>query len=275
MKNSRFQIPDSRLNPPTPTSPFDKGGQRGILKRGKGGLYAFIVLCCLFFSLDVKAEPRVPEKLTYSVYWSGIKAGSASLEVENTPEGIRIMSRATSAPVISIFYKVEDIAQSILYPDGYPSSYTLKISEGKHRRDKTTLFGTKSDKEPQKVMYSNKLENETMKFNLEKQTFDPLSGFYAIRKRQLVVGQSEFIDIFDSKKLWSVEVQILRKQHISTPAGEFDTIVVKPLLQSEGIFMKKGEIYIWLTDDEQKVPVMMKSKVKIGSIIAKLVEGAY
>ncbi|MDZ4383589.1 MAG: DUF3108 domain-containing protein, partial [Thermodesulfovibrionia bacterium] len=91
------------------------------------------VLCSVFCVLDVKAEPKVPEKLTYSVYWSGIKAGSASLEVENTPEGIRIMSRATSAPVISIFYKVEDIAQSILYPDGYPSSYILKISEGKHR----------------------------------------------------------------------------------------------------------------------------------------------
>ncbi len=39
--------------------------------------------------------------------------------------------------------------------------------------------------------------------------------------------------------------------------------------------MKKGEIHIWLTDDEKKIPVMMKSKVKIGSFVAKLAEGAY
>ena len=228
-------------------------------------------LCSVFCVLDVKAEPKVPEKLVYHVYWSGIKAGSASLEVENTPEGTTITSRTTSAGFISMFYKVEDLAQSILYPDGYPRTYILKIREGRHTRDKATFFEAKSNNGAQKVTHLNKLDNEETKFDLERQAFDPLSGLYAIRKRRLVVGQSESIDIFDSKKLWSVEVQVLRKEHISMPAGEFDTIVIKPLLQSEGIFMKKGEIYIWLTDDEQKIPVMMKSKVKIGSIIAKLV----
>ena len=39
--------------------------------------------------------------------------------------------------------------------------------------------------------------------------------------------------------------------------------------------MKKGEIHIWLTDDEKKIPVMIKSKVKIGSIVIKLAEGEY
>jgi len=110
---------------------------------------------------------------------------------------------------------------------------------------------------------------------LGKQAFDPLSGFYNIRKRQLKAGHSEYLDIFDSKKLWSVEVQVIGKERVSTPAGEFDTILIKPLMQSEGIFMRKGEIYIWLTDDDKKIPVMIKSEVKVGTFVAKLAEGDY
>ncbi len=89
------------------------------------------------------------------------------------------------------------------------------------------------------------------------------------------MGRPEYIDIFDSKKLWNTEVQVLRKERVRVPAGEFDTIVIKPLLKSEGVFMKKGEIYIWLTDDDKKIPVMIKSKVKIGNFKVKLVEGVY
>ncbi|NIP40434.1 DUF3108 domain-containing protein, partial [Candidatus Saccharibacteria bacterium] len=42
-----------------------------------------------------------------------------------------------------------------------------------------------------------------------------------------------------------------KKEKITIPAGTFDTIKVKPLLKSEGIFMRKGDVYIWLTDDEK------------------------
>jgi hypothetical protein len=205
----------------------------------------------------------------------GIRAGMATLDFEETPEGVIIKSHATSAPFISLFYKVDDVAQSTLYPDGYPQNYILKIQEGRHRRHKITYFGIKPKDGLQKVIYNNKLDNETVEFYLEKQAFDPLSGFYEIRKRPLRVGHSEYLDVFDSKKLWNVEVQVLRKERVKIPAGEFDTIIIKPLLQSEGIFMKKGEIHIWLTDDEKRIPIMVKSKVKIGSFIAKLVEGAY
>ncbi len=68
---------------------------------------------------------------------------------------------------------------------------------------------------------------------------------------------------------------MLRKEKVGVPAGEFDTIVVKPLMKSEGIFSRKGEIYIWLTDDERRIPVMLKTKVKIGSVNATLVGGTY
>ncbi len=235
----------------------------------------YSVLCILCFPSYLGADPSIPEKLVYSLYWSGIKAGNASLEIDNTSEGISITSRATSADFISLFYRVEDIVENTLYQDGYPKNYRIKLREGRHRREKEVEFGEKLENGFQKIIYKNKLDNETIMFNLEKRAFDPLSGFYAIRKRQLEIGSSEYIDVFDNKKLWNVEVQVMKREHISVPAGEFDAIVIKPILKSEGIFMKKGDVYVWLTDDEKKIPVMMKSKIKIGSITAKLIELKY
>jgi hypothetical protein len=89
------------------------------------------------------------------------------------------------------------------------------------------------------------------------------------------VGKSLYVDIFDSNKLWKVEVLVLRKEKIKTKLGSFNTVVIKPLMQSEGIFNKKGEIFIWLTDDQKHVPVKMQTKVVVGSITATLVAGAY
>ncbi len=249
-------------------------------KKSKGKklrqIFIFLSICYLLFTICpvYASDSPIKAKFVYNIYWSGIKAGEATLSYENTPEGIAITSRAQSAPFISIFYKVDDLSQSILAPDGHPNKYTVKIREGSRKRDKVTYFSAKSESNAQKVIYTDKLNNERVEFNLEKQAFDPLSAAYEISRRKLRPGRSEYIDIFDNKKVYNTEVQVLGKERISTPAGEFDTILIKPLLKSEGIFIQKGEIYIWLTDDEKRIPVMIKSKVKIGSVTVQMVEGA-
>ena len=70
-------------------------------------------------------------------------------------------------------------------------------------------------------------------------------------------------------------MQVLRREKIALPLGTFETIVVKPLMKSEGIFSRKGDILIWLTDDAKHIPVQMQTKVVVGSITATLVQGYY
>ncbi|MEF9427133.1 MAG: DUF3108 domain-containing protein, partial [Candidatus Mariimomonas ferrooxydans] len=195
----------------------------------------FFVFYLVFFSVCIEAGPKIPEKFVYDVYWLGIRAGTATLEFKETPEGVTIKSSVVSAPFISVFYEVDDFAQSTLYVDGYPRDYILKVREGRSRRDKATHFMTKPADGPQKIIYNNKLDDHISEYYLMKQAFDPLSGFYEIRKRPLKVGHPAYLDIFDSKKVWNVEVQVLRKERVRIPDGEFDTIVIKPLMQSEGI----------------------------------------
>jgi len=120
-------------------------------------------------------------------------------------------------------------------------------------------------------------ENHLAIYNNGQDTFsvpayvqDVLSAFYLIRTRELKVGQSIFVDNHADKKNYPLEVKVLRKERIKVPAGTFDCVVVEPILRASGIFQQKGSLTVWLTDDQIKMPVLMKSKVVIGSISTEL-----
>jgi hypothetical protein len=196
--------------------------------------------------------------------------------VTNDGDRVKILSTAESAPWVSVFYTVDDRVESTLLkksPDSsfQTSQYRLKIREGRHRRDKEVIF----DHNNKRAIYVDHLKKERKDFEIAPSVFDPLSGFFHLRSQKLSVGQSVYIAIFDSKKVWNVEVRVLKKEKVTLPAGTVNAIVVKPLMQSEGIFSRKGEMVIWLTDDEKHIPVKMQTKVAIGSITATLVKGIY
>jgi hypothetical protein len=240
-----------------------------------------ILLCVLylaFFASYALADPfKMPEKFVYDLTWTGISAGTATLEFVNDGEKMKIVSTARSADWVSVFYTVEDRVESIqtknnpLHFRAQPVNYRMKIREGKHRKDKEVIF----DADKNRAVYIDHRNNEKKEFDLPSTVFDPLSGFYQVRTLKLAVGETVYVTVFDSKKVWNVEVQVLRKEKVTLPSGTFDTIVIKPLMKSEGIFSRKGDIYIWLTDDPKHIPVKMQTKAAVGSIIATLVRGNY
>jgi hypothetical protein len=69
-----------------------------------------------------------------------------------------------------------------------------------------------------------------------------------------------------------MEVRVLGRQKVKTPAGTFSCVAIEPVLKAGGIFKNKGRLVIWLTDDERRMPVLMKSKVAVGSISVVLQE---
>lgn len=239
----------------------------------------FLYICANAFAFDI------PEKLHYDLTWAGIKAGESILEAKDNGTDIQFISKASSAKWVSIFYKVEDTVVSTLKKQTAedralktdkvfmwtPQSYRIKLREGRYRRDKEIVF----DHAAKKAKYTNYLNDETASYDINNLTLDPLSCLYYVRRLPLKVGRSVFIEVFDSKKLYKVEIQVLNKETVETPAGTFKTILIKPIIKSEGIFYRKGDILIWLTDDEKKTPVLLKTKVQFGSVKAVLVGGKY
>lgn len=108
------------------------------------------ILCVIipqifFLSISHPTPFAIPEKFIYDLTWTGIKAGTASLELRNEEDKVRIISTAQSAPWVSVFYTVNDRVESTLLkksPETFfqPSQYRIKIREGRHRRDKEIIF---------------------------------------------------------------------------------------------------------------------------------------
>ena len=242
------------------------------------GSYIFAAFVLILISLtSAAAAYTIPERLEYDLTWSGIKAGTASLEVVENGPYIQFISRAVSSDFVSVFYRVEDLAVSSLLKEshktlpGKPYSYRLKTSEGRHRKDKEVFFDFKA----KKATYNNYLDKEQQVFDINDTTMDALSCFFYVRYLPLPVGKSLYVEIFDSKKLYKAEVQVVRKEEIRIPLGTFTAILIKPILLSEGLFSRKGDVLIWVTDDEKRLPLLLKTKIKVGAIKATLTGGKY
>lgn len=244
--------------------------------RRLAGRLALLIIAMLLVMATAASALTIPEKLVYDLTWTGISAGTATQEIIDGKDSVRIVSTARSADWISVFFPVEDRVESVLTrvppPQlGLPLNFRMKIREGRHRRNKEIVF----DHARGKARYIDHLGGEKAELEIGSKTYDPYSCFYYVRTLPLEVGKPVFVSILDNKRLWNIEVQVLKKERIETMLGEVDTILIKPLIKSEGIFQKKGAIYIWLTDDERRIPVKMKTKVAIGSITATLVGGNF
>ena len=101
---------------------------------------------------------------------------------------------------------------------------------------------------------------------------DVLTAFYYIRTVALEPGQTIKLNYVDHDSAKVMDVRVLKRETVDVPAGQFKCIVVEPMLQAAGVFKQEGEVKVWLTDDRLKMPVLMKSKVLVGSIYAELNE---
>jgi hypothetical protein len=212
------------------------------------------------------------EKLTYDISFSKIvKAGISTLEVRsgepvNDKPTIEIVSETHSTGIVDTFYPVKDFVKSTVDAENFSSiAYSQKESHGPKKRDREMRFDATGNSVT--VVTNGKSETHPISGLVQ----DALSSLYYVRiRKDLSPSRAIVVHTQDNDKTWSVEVTTLGKEHISTPAGEFDTIKIRTYPKYDGVFMNTGEIYVWLTDDANRVPVQMKSVLSIGSIVATL-----
>lgn len=211
------------------------------------------------------------ERLAYDVTYLGAKAGIAVMEVtEKTNlkgrEVYHIVSTAQSNDFVSLFYPVDDRVESFIDVEGFYSHYIkVKQHQGKRRREKVISF---DQIQHRAVQFKN---NKEKVFEIPPRVQDSLSSLYFFRvKNTIDVGRSVFIHVHESEKNWLLEIRGLARERVTTPVGTFNTIKVQAKVQYEGLFMDKGDVFIWFTEDEKRIPVMMRSKIKIGTITAVL-----
>lgn len=218
--------------------------------------------------LPVERLPFAPgEQLDFAVKYGVVRAGDARLAVEsledvNGEPVYRLVSTASSSRFFSTFFTVKDRVESLWsLSRRVPLRFEKHIHEGNYRKDSVIEF----DHEQGHAIYENGDRME-----IEAGTQDVLSAFYFIRCNRLDVGKSVHVPNHSDGENYPLEVKVVRRETIEVPAGKFRCVVVEPLLKSAGLFKQEGRLTIWLTDDARKMPVLMKSKVAVGSIVAEL-----
>ncbi|GAQ94043.1 hypothetical protein TAGGR_1213 [Thermodesulfovibrio aggregans] len=210
----------------------------------------------------------INETMKFDIYWMGIYVGSATVSVKGDGNTITITSMVKSASFISNFYYVNDHAESQI-ENGKPKHFTLVQIEGKYRGNKETIF----DYEKGEIVFINHLKNNTTYHKgIDKVFMDVLSGFFYLRTLTINLNEPVAIDIFDSNKFTTVVVQPIKEEKIELSDKQIDAIVIKPQLDTEGLFKRKGDIIIWLSKDNSKIPLKIETKVPVGKVVAELKE---
>ena len=92
---------------------------------------------------------------------------------------------------------------------------------------------------------------------------DDISFIYYARSLRLNVGEEYNLNRYFKAEHNPVTLKVLRRQQIKVPAGTFDTIVIQPIITTEGLFAEGGEAELYLTDDEHRHMVYMSVKMPI------------
>jgi hypothetical protein len=216
-----------------------------------------------------KVENRafsVGEHLVFDIAYGMVKAGTATMSIPDTQRVngrlcLHIVTTAESSPFFSNLFKVRDRVESLLDLDGIFSwRFEKHLREGRYKAERTELY----DQVNRRVFY----RNDTIP--APQYVMDILCAFYYTRTQALEVGGSLDLNAFGDGKVYPLRVLVHRRETIKVPAGRFPCIVVEPVIKGEGIFNQKGKLTIWLTDDERRIPVLLKSKVLVGSIDCRL-----
>lgn len=224
---------------------------------------------------DGSVLPAVPipfkpgESLKFSVQYGFIKAGYAWLQVESVRKDdghavYELVARAESNGFFDHVYKVRNRIESDWDTTGrFSRRYAEDRHEGHYRAKSEIRF----DYDQQEARY-----DDGQTFPIPPGVQDALSSFYYTRTQALPLGGSVYFDYHASHKSQPLEVKVLGRERVKVPAGEFDCVAIEPILNAGGIFKNKGRLVIWITDDARRMPVLMRSKVTIGSVSVLLVE---
>ena len=208
----------------------------------------------------------VGEWLQFDIGYGFINAGTATMEVQEIIEyngrpAYQLVSTARSNKFFSSFYPVRDRVESIFDAIGLFSwKFDKQLREGNYRAHREYTF----DQINHFVVY----KGDTI--GVAPYVQDVLSVLYFVRTQPLEVGRSIFVDNFTDGKNYPLEVKVHGREKVKTKAGQFDCLVLEPLLRSAGVFKHEGKLTVYMTDDRLRLPVMMKSKVVVGSITAEL-----
>jgi hypothetical protein len=226
-------------------------------------------------------EPFTPgEMLTYDVTWSVFRAGEVTATLRSTGEGsndaYEVTATARTQGFVSLLFDVYDEFRSFFSPQTLCSQRIVKkVNEGRRHKDTLIVFDTirnlalLDERDLRQANAPAKHAENEIPVCVE----DVVTAFYYLRRQHLEVGRTIEVPVNDGSKTQRVVVEVQAREKIQTPMGTFDAFRVEPkgingLLN--GLLKSKGRMLIWLSADNQQLPLRIKAMISLGSITGTL-----
>lgn len=215
------------------------------------------------------------EELSFLVYYDApiigkLYAGKAALELNKSDEKINGQSvfyavgRGYSIGTFDFFFKVRDRFESWFDTDSIRSyQFMRRTNEGGYVVDDDVRFDYEKG-----LAISRKKE-----IKIGKSVQDLVSAFYFARNldiSKIPVGGSFPINFYLDDSLYTSVIIYEGKEIVETRLGKFRTMKFKPMVVEGEVFDNPYPMFLWVTDDKNRIPILVKSEVIVGSVKGEL-----
>ncbi|WP_374174271.1 DUF3108 domain-containing protein [Flavobacterium tructae] len=236
-----------------------------------------LVLTTLSFDTQKEDAFDTGEYFKFRIHYGIINAGYATLEIKdatiNNKKVFHAVGKGYTTGMSKFFFKVEDLYESYFdKQNGDPYRYVRKINEGGYTKNQEGFF----DQSEKKVLVKDYKRKTEKTIVITDNVQDIISSFYYLRNHpnidKLKSGEAITIDMFFDDEITKFKLKYVGRQDITTKFGTVSSMVFKPLVQTGRVFKEKESVTLWITDDENKVPIRIKADLAVGSLKADLDE---
>lgn len=210
---------------------------------------------------------RLGERLEYNAKVNFLHVGSGTMTVEglDTVRGHVTFHTVFNVHGRMLFFGVDDHYASWIDTLTHGSlRYVQRIHEGGYRKQRDYEFF------PERATFSDDEtpgEQPSVPYAL-----DDASFIYYVRTMDLEVGKSYELNRYFDPRANPVRIDVVRREHVEVPAGEFDAIVLRPTIKTKGLFSEGGHAEIWLADDSTRAVLKLTSGLPFGTLVLELKE---
>ncbi|MGB3607273.1 DUF3108 domain-containing protein [Psychroserpens sp.] len=235
------------------------------------------LICCFQVSFAQKTSAyQDGEWFKFEMSYSNfLKAGNATLEVNETSLNgkpvYHVVGKGWTTGAIKWFFKVKDRYESYIDKEtGMPHKFIRKIDEGGHTKDIQINF----DHYKQEALVENKKRKTVKTVATEKDVQDMVSAFYYLRNNydtdKIKVDEIVSLNMFFDEENYNFKLKFLGRETIDTEFGRIKTLRFRPYVMAGRVFKEQESLTLWVSADDNKIPLKIKADLAVGSLQANL-----
>lgn len=238
-------------------------------------LFAFVTgAYCQEVAKTADVAFQAGEQITYKLKYGFFTAAEAVIKVENSTQkfegkpALHIYANAKTAGTFNLLFNVRNKYETFIDPHTLlPYYYQEDRKEAKYRHtDKVTFDHDKGVIKADKGTYP-------FKGNV----FDFLSSYYFARNidvSKLKIGDKLDLRYFLEDGIHSLNITYLGKEQVKCSLGTFNCLKFNPTIIPGRIFRKNSMLYLWITDDKNRIPIKAHVELIVGSLVMDLTQAS-